>query len=192
MDIKSIFERIRRNWIASSIATIIIGLILLLFPAVTLNFISYCLGAVALVMGAIRTVRYFQQDHTYPFLFQSDLVVGLITIGLGIFMMTQPKTVISLIPHLFGILVAGCGVGNILRALDAKKAGLSQWGFLLGLAIISVILGVLIMFNPFGALELVVTIIGGGLVYEGATDLFTTLLLGKRIDAWKKSIQYHE
>ncbi|MDO5326697.1 MAG: DUF308 domain-containing protein [Clostridia bacterium] len=192
MDIKSIFERIRRNWIASSIATIIIGLILLLFPAVTLNFISYCLGAVALVMGAIRTVRYFQQDHTYPFLFQSDLVVGLITIGLGIFMMTQPKTVISLIPHLFGILVAGCGVGNILRALDAKKAGLSQWGFLLGLAIISVILGVLIMFNPFGALELVVTIIGGGLVYEGATDLFTTLLLGKRIDAWKKSIQSHE
>lgn len=189
MDIKSVFERIRSNWIASSIATIIIGLILLLFPTVTLNFISYCLGAVALVMGVIRTVRYFRQDHTYPFLFQSDLVVGLITIGLGIFMMTQPKTVISLIPHIFGILVAGCGVGNILRAMDAKKAGLSQWGFLLGLAIISVVLGVLIMFNPFGALELVVTIIGGGLIYEGATDLFTTLLLGKRIDAWKKSIQ---
>lgn len=189
MNIKPIFDKIRSNWIASSIATIVIGLLLLLFPRDTLNVISYCIGIVAVIMGVIRTVRYFRADHTYPFLFQSDLVVGLITVGVGIFMVTQPQTVVSLVPHIFGILLAGCGVGNILRALDAKKAGISLWGILLVVALISLVLGVLIMLNPFGALELVISIIGGGLIYEGATDLITTLMLGKRIDAWKKSVQ---
>ena len=189
MNIKSIFDKIRRNWIASSIATIVIGLLLLLFPRDTLNVISYCIGIAAVIMGVIRTVRYFRADHTYPFLFQSDLVVGLIMVGVGIFMVTQPQTVVSLVPHIFGILLAGCGVGNILRALDAKKAGISLWGILLVVALISLVLGVLIMLNPFGALELVISIIGGGLIYEGATDLITTLMLGKRIDAWKKSVQ---
>lgn len=187
MNIKSFYEEFRRNWMASAAVTVIIGLILLLFPSAALNFISYCLGFIAIVMGVIRTVRYFQQDHTYPYLFQSDLVVGLLTVGLGLFLVTQPKTVISVVPHIFGILLAGCGVGNILRAVDARKAGLSQWGLLLALAIVSVILGWIILANPFGAMEVVVAVIGGCLIYEGVTDLITTLLVGKRIDKWKKA-----
>ena len=188
MNYKTLLEQLKRNWIASAAVTILIGLVLLLFPGFTLSFISYCLGGVAIVMGVTRTVRYFRQDHTYPFLFQSDLVVGLLTIGLGLFMITQPKTVMSLLPHIFGILLIGCGIGNILRSVDAKKAGFSQWGVLLALAIISIVLGWLILANPFGAVETVVIFIGACLIYEGVTDIITTLLVGKRIDSWKKSL----
>lgn len=187
MDVSAFLNKMKKNWIASAIVTAVIGLLLVLFPGKSLEFISYCVGFVAVVMGVTRTVRYFKQDHTYPFLFQSDLVAGLISAGLGLFLITQPKTVINLVPHIFGILLVGCGVGNILRAVDAKKAGISTWGVLLALAIVSIVLGVVIMGSPFETMEISVILIGSGLIYEGITDLITTLMVGKRIDSWKKS-----
>ena len=189
MNFQSIYNKLKQSWICSAIVTIVLGLILVLFPAATLTSVSYVLGGIAIAMGVIRTVRYFKQDHTYPFLFQSDLVVGLLSVGFGIFMVSQPVTVMSLLPHIFGILMVGCGIGGILRAVDAKKAGFAYWGVLLGLAIVSIVLGWLIMANPFGALETAVTVIGAGLIYQGVTDIATTLIVGKRIDQWKKSQQ---
>ena len=82
-----------------------------------------------------------------------------------------------------------CGIGNILRAVDAKKAGIAHWGALLALAILAIALGWLILLNPFAAIETAVAAIGGCLIFEGVTDLFTTLAVSKRIDAWKKTIQ---
>ncbi len=189
MDLHTVYNKLKQNWVFSAIITIILGLLLVLFPAAALTSISYAVGGVAIAMGVIRTVRYFKQDHTYPFLFQSDLVVGLLSVGFGIFMVSQPVTVISLLPHIFGILLVGCGIGSILRAMDAKKAGFSSWGLLLGLAIVSIVLGGLIMSNPFGAMETLVIIIGAGLIYQGVTDFVTTLIVSKRLDQWKRAQQ---
>ena len=161
----------------------------MLFPAVTLSSVSYVVGGAAIAMGVIRTVRYFKQDHTYPFLFQSDLVVGLLSVVFGIFMVSQPVTVLSLLPHIFGILLVGGGIGGILRAVDAKKAGFASWGVLLALAIVSIALGWLIMVNPFGALETVTIVIGVCLIYQGVTDIASTLIVGKRINQWKQAQQ---
>ncbi len=189
MDFKSIYNKLKQSWIFSAIVTIILGLILVLFPGATLTSVSYVIGGIAIAMGVIRTVRYFRQDHTYPFLFQSDLVVGLLSVGFGIFMVSQPVTVLSILPHIFGVLMVGCGIGGILRAVDAKKAGFSSWGVLLGLAIVSIALGWLIMANPFGAMETVTAVIGGCLIYQGVIDIASTLVVGKRISQWKNTEQ---
>ena len=191
MDFHSIYNKLKQSWICSAVVTIVLGLLLVLFPAAALNSVSYVLGGIAIAMGVIRTVRYFKQDHTYPFLFQSDLVVGLLSVGFGIFMVSQPVTVLSILPHVFGILLVGCGIGGILRAVDAKKAGFasSSWGVLLTLAIVSIVLGLLITANPFGVMETAVIIIGASLIYQGVTDIVSTLVVGKRIHQWKKSAQ---
>lgn len=188
MNFQSVYNRLKKSWICSASVSIVLGLLLVLFPAAALTSVSYVLGGIAIAMGVIRTVRYFKQDHTYPFLFQSDLVVGLLSIGFGIFMVSQPVTVLSLLPHIFGMLLAGCGIGSILRSLDAKKAGFPYWGVLLGLAIVSVVLGLLIMGNPFGAVETAVILVGACLIYQGVTDILTTLAVSKRITAWKKTL----
>ena len=187
MNFQTIYTKLKANWIFSAIVTIVLGLILVLFPAAALASVSYVVGGIAIAMGVVRSVRYFKQDHTYPFLFQSDLVVGLLCVGFGIFMLSQPAAFMSMLPFVFGILLVGCGIGSILRAVDAKKMGFLYWGWLLGLAIVSVVLGWLIMVNPFGAAETAVIVIGACLIYQGVTDIVTTLTVAKRIDQWKKS-----
>lgn len=186
MDFQAFFQKLRKNWIATAAVTILAGLVLVLFPGETLKGISYVVGGIAIVMGAVRTVRYFKQTRADPFLFQSDLMVGLLSVGFGLFLVTSPEKVLSLLPFLLGIVLAGCGVGSVLRALDAKNAGLSAWGVLLALAVISIAAGVVCMVNPFAAMETTVIVIGAALIYVGVTDLVTMLTVGRRVEAWKE------
>lgn len=187
MNIKKFWSDLKNHWMLASVITIVLGLILLLFPGISLRSMCYLVGGFCIAFGVIRTVHYFQQTRAYPFLFQSDLLTGLISLGLGLFMITHPEGIMGLIPALFGILLVGYGIGNILRAVDAKKSGFGSWGLLLALAILSILLGVVILNNPFSALETILMVIGAGLIYEGAADIFTVLLLGKRMDIWKKN-----
>ena len=76
MDFQSVCKKLKESWIFSAVVIVVLGLLLVLFPAAALTSVSYVLGGLAIAMGVIRTVRYFKQDHTYPYLFQSDLVVG--------------------------------------------------------------------------------------------------------------------
>lgn len=188
MSFKEIMETIKRNWIISAVLCIVVGLLLVLFPGSVLESLCYILGGIAIAAGVIRVVRYFKEDHTYPVIFQSDLMVGLFSLGLGLFMITNPETVVGLIPTLFSIVIVGFGIANILRAVDAKKAGLDRWGILLALAILTVLAGWVILMNPFATMAATVTLIGACLIYEGVADIVTVLLVGKRIDAWRKSL----
>ena len=187
MKFGELWNKLKKSWIISAIVTGVIGLILLLFPGNALLSVCYTIGGLTIAMGIIRVVRYFKQEHGYPYLFQSDLVVGLITIGLGLFMITSPTTVMSLLPNLLGILLVGCGIGNILRSVDAKNSGFAQWGVLLGMAILSVLAGLTILSNPFGTIELVVAVTGGCLIYESLIDILTTLIINKKVKAARKS-----
>lgn len=179
-------EKLKKNWIASAVLCVAVGLILVIWPEGALLSVCYTVGGIAIAMGVIRMVEYFRRDHTYPVIFQSDLVVGLFALGTGLFMIINPKTVMGMIPILFAIVMIGFGIANILRAVDAKKAGIGYWKILLALAILTVALGWVILGNPFETLAATVALAGAGLIYEGVADIVTVLLVGKRIDAWRK------
>ncbi len=187
MNWQKFWNDFKQNWMASSIVAIVAGLILLIFPGQSMLSICYVIGGIATAMGVVRMVEYFKRDHTYPFLFQTDLILAFLTLGLGLFAVINAKQVVSLIPVLFGVLLIGCGVGNILRAVDAKRAGIAQWAVLLALAILTVVLGWVIVGNPFSAVEIAVSVIGAGLIYEGVTDIIIVKLVGNRIESWRGS-----
>ena len=187
MNIGDLWNKIKRNWVLSAIMTGIVGLVLLLFPGSALLSVCYCIGGLTIAMGVIRVVRYFKLEHLYPYFFQSDLVIGLVTVGLGTFMVTSPQAVMSLLPNLFGALLIGCGIGSILRSVDAKNAGFTKWGVLLGMAILSVAAGFVVLNNPFGAIEVVVAVEGGCLIYESISDFLITLVVNKKVKALKQS-----
>ena len=185
MSFKEIMEKLRKNWIASAVLCIAVGLILVLWPGSVIVSVCYTVGGIAIALGVIRVVEYFRQDHTYPVIFQSDLIVGLFALGTGLFMVLNPQAVMGLIPVLFAIVMIGFGIANILRAVDAKRAGIGYWKILLALAILTVVLGWVILGNPFETLAATVALAGAGLIYEGVADIITVLLVGKRIGAWR-------
>lgn len=182
---REMLEQAKKNWIISAVLCIAIGILLFLFPEPTLVVLCYVVGGIAVVAGVVRMVRNLKQDHTYPVIFQNEQIFGLFTVGTGLFLLFAPRTVMGILPFLFAVVLAGFGIANILRALDAKQAGIAQWAVLLALSILTVILGGVVLFNPFKILTVAVKIAGTGLMYEGVSDIATVLLVGKRIQAWR-------
>lgn len=187
MNFKNIFSKLKKAWLLSSILSVALGLVLLIFPWIAIQVVCYLLGGLAIIYGIIRIVRYARQGEAYPELFRGDLVIGLFLLAIGLFIVFRIEFVAGFIPVIFGIALLASGIGGVLRAMDAKRAGYERWFLLLVLASLTIVLGLILAMNPFATAQVAVAVIGAALVYDGVTDMITVLLVGKRIDEWKKN-----
>lgn len=187
MRVHESMKKMSSNWMFSAVTSMVIGLLLVLLPGFLTKAAGYLLGAAAVLFGVNRVITYFKQEKIYPEFFRGDLMIGLLAGTLGVFVMLNVQTVVSLLPLVFGAILFSNGVVGVQRAVQAQKAAYKQWWLLLIFALLTLGLGVVLVINPFGSLQAAVTLIGAGLMYEGVSDLLTMMLAGKKIDGWKHS-----
>ena len=79
-------ETMRRSWVFSSIITVALGVVLLLYPDTTSTVLCYGVGAVLLFHGMLDLVRYFTRQEGEFFL-RYELAAGIIlcAVGTGVF-----------------------------------------------------------------------------------------------------------
>lgn len=150
---------------------IAVGVILILHPGVTGIIICRTAGALALLLGGFRVFTALRARGADWF-FRLDLVVGVLLLAFGIFALAQPKVVLSILPVVLGVyLVTEC-VGKIQRAVLLKKWDYPRWWTVLSLGPVTGLLGVLLIVNPFQAVETSLMILGISLLVNGASDLW--------------------
>ena len=66
-------KNLSKSWMFSAVASMALGLVLLLLPGISTKIVGYVLGALAIAFGVGRAVKYFQQKHIYPVFFRGDL-----------------------------------------------------------------------------------------------------------------------
>lgn len=167
-------KNLKWNLIVMSVLYIALGIFLIVEPGTALNVVCYALGGMVLVCAAIQLVRYFTAERG---VFQSQLTLafGIICLGLGGFLLVRSDIVIRILPIVFGLFVVFDSLGRVQNALELRRCHYSSWkGFLL-LALLSVVLGVIMIVNPFGTMETLVMAIGVILLVEGALNLLSAL-----------------
>ena len=167
-------KKLKWNLILMSVLYLALGVFLLMGPGVALYVVCYALGGVVLVCAVVQLVRYFLVERG---IFQSQLTLisGLVCLGLGAFLILRSDIVMRILPIVFGLFVIFDSLGRIQNALELRRCEYSSWkGFLL-LALLSVVLGVVMIVDPFGAMETLVMAIGVILMVEGALNLLSAL-----------------
>ena len=138
-------KKLKWNLIVMSVLYLALGIFLLMVPGTALNVVCYALGGVVLLGGVIGFL-----------ILRSDIVV-------------------RILPIVFGLFVIFDSLGRVQSALELRRCGYGSWkGFLL-LALLSVVLGVVMIVDPFGAMETLVMAIGVILIIEGALNLLSAL-----------------
>ena len=136
------------GYIITSVALILIGVRLLFNPNLSMNLVYYILGGVLMVYGLIRIVGYFSRD-LYQLAFQYDLAFGILMIALGIVMVFQALGIEEQVHTIYGTLILTDSLYKIQVAIDSKRFGIEKWYLILVLAIITGVLGmVLIAWSP--------------------------------------------
>ena len=151
-----------------------LGVFLSRKPGTALNIVCCALGGVVLSCAAVQLVRYFAVERGV-FQSQLTLVSGIVCLALGAFLIIRSDIVVSILPIVFGLFVIFDAIGRVQNALDLRRCGYDSWKGFLFLPVLSVVLGVVLVINPFGAMEKLVMAIGIILIVEGAINLLSAL-----------------
>ena len=161
---KSILREQRRSSIVAAAVTILLGLMLVLVPNRSIRFLCGLLGTALMVTGLIYILGWFAKRRDgFPVWF---LIPGLL---LGL--LSRPASVIVLIQFSFAAVLLFHGVIDLQSALSLMREGWPRWWIDLALAALTLVLGGVVLFNPFGTMEALTILIGLSLVYDGISDL---------------------
>ena len=163
-------KKLKWNLVLMSLLYLGLGVFLVMKPGTALNIVCYALGGVVLACAAVQLVRYFAVERGV-FQSQLTLVSGIVCLALGAFLIIRSDIVVSILPIVFGLFVIFDSISRVQNALDLRRCGYSSWKSFLLLPVLSVVL----VINPFGAMETLVMAIGIILIVEGAINLLSAL-----------------
>jgi uncharacterized membrane protein HdeD (DUF308 family) len=158
---------------------ILLGFVALVVPETMEKTLGYLLGIVLIVAGGVSIIGYLIREAHENY-YRNDFVYGLAGIVIGIIVLLKVEIIISLIPLLLGILVTISGCAKLQDVVDMKRMNYGNWVLMLILSLINLALGLVLIFNPFKAAELLFRIIGIGLIYSGVTDCVTTIYFANK------------
>ena len=141
-------KKFKTATIVMSILYILLGIILIVRPEFSALTICRLFGTIMLIPGIIRIVGFFRRD-VYGNLLDFDLVYGLIFIAFGGFMLIAPKVIITALPIILGIVIIVDSIIRLQFAFNLKRLLHKKWQIHLYLALITAVLGILLVFKPF-------------------------------------------
>ena len=185
---KNLLKRIKANALLSALIYTVLGVVLLVWPELSTNVLCTALGLVLLVSGISDILEFvFQRDGSLYYNLQLGL--GVILCAVGGWLLLRPTLIAVIIPRIIGVLVCFHGFKDFGDALTLRKNKSPRATAALLLGIITILLGVALVVNPFSAFTTVVRIIGLVLIYDGVSDLWITSQVSYAIKLADKELQ---
>ena len=187
MEQKKIYG-IRRDILLVAAALVVTGIIFLAFPGTSAVTICYIFAGAICLWGAFRILSYFRMSRLSIF-GSYGLVQGAALLMVGTFIFIKPQFLASVLVSVIGIVMIADGFLKLQHSVDLLRIKSPKWIILLGLAVVMIIAGVVVLFNPFKTAEVLMRFAGIVLIIEGVTDLASVILISRRIKAIKKAME---
>lgn len=178
-------REVKRSFCILSAAYIVFGVLLLFWPDLSTRTFCYVFGFGMLVLGGAHLIMYFVKDRRHS-LMQTDMVMGVVGLATGFYTLLKTEYVLEIIPFALGIVaLLGCIV-KLQHALDLRRIGSGRWYFMLVFFIVLLVMGALLVANPFESIYLVTVIIGASLIVDGVGNLLGIFWIAYLIRHFKK------
>lgn len=175
-----ILKRIKANVMVSAFICMALGIILVVWPGLSVRMVCMAIGVVLVINGISRLMNFiFGRDGSI--FSQMNLVMGIIITVIGGWILFQPNTIIAMIPILVGIIIVIHGINNLQQTVSLCRSRYDKWWVALLLALITIGFGVLLIFNPFVAVDTLIRFIGLFLIYDGASDIWIMSRVSKNV-----------
>lgn len=169
-------KKYAKNSLAISILLIVLALFLIFKPIQSLNFIMIFLGVILTLNGIVHTISYFSTPNEYKML-SFELVQGVVCIVLGLVFVCNPSLINSFLTYIIGAWILIESVIKIQMALNLKSMENSNWMITLLLGVVTLILGITIIFNPFATIVAVTTVTGVILLISEIMTIIETVFI---------------
>ncbi len=172
------FKKIKLDYLVQALVTIVIGLVLIIWTAASLDFMARALAVLLALIGLVFIVAFFfKKEKNY--IDSWNFALGILIAAIGIWIFLNPSQFTDFIPKLFGVFIIVSGLMNLAQTVSLIRYNYGFWWISLILAIITVVLGGILLFNAIAVKEFVVKVIGIFLVYDGISNIWTISRVSK-------------
>lgn len=155
---------------------IIIGALIAFNPLLTQIVLIYIIGILAIFYGVNLVVRYFRGFDGYASII-IDLIMGLLLVGSGIYVLFNPVISSLTLPMVAGIYLIVDAIVKVPVSYQAYKVfDIPLWIILITI-LIPIILGLLLVLEPFNTAMQIVMITGIFFIISGIIDVIITIYI---------------
>ena len=152
------------------------GLMLLIKPKFFTTMILRFFGILFLIIGVIYLVGYLKDRMRYNTVTPIAMTVLLILGGVLTYATNFIFGIISFVAIIYGAVMVVYGVFKAQYYFQCKKANAKVSVMALAGAIVSVILGIIVVFNPFGTQMAILRAVGITLIVEAVVDIIDIIV----------------
>lgn len=167
------------NVVVRSVATIIIGVLLVMHREAILPIIVQCVGAAFILPGLFALVSYLLNNRKETVQKWQPAVVMLTSVGsivFGLWLLLSPSFFVGVLMMLLGVLITLHGLYQITALILARKYSSVPFAmFIMPLTLM--VLGLAVLVNPFDAASVPFLLLGIGAVVGGISDLINSLYI---------------
>lgn len=172
---KEFLRRIKADYLLSSLLCILLGIVFIIWKDGVIDLMGSVFAIVLIVIGAVYLGSFFLNLVTNGL----SVLMGIIILAVGIWFLIQPSVIVSLIPIVIGVVLLFHGARALKETLDAKKFGYQPWGVNLVLALISIVFGIVCIFDAFGVMEKAIILVGIILVFNGLSNIWIAVTVSR-------------
>ena len=179
---RKIFSEIKKYSIILIIICAVLGSLLIAFPAKMVAYVSLFIGGAFIACGVFAIINYIIRRN-----YVLTLTLGIISAVSGLVICLAYRQIISVIVFLMGIFLLVGGIFNLVNAITLVSALPRGWLVNTALSVISIILGIVSMTDPFKTQDTLVQFLGFGLIVFAVLDLIAYIQIAELARKLKKS-----
>lgn len=177
-------KRCEKNMLISTVITLVLGIVLAFEPGGSIKVITGLIATLFLLIGVLQVVDYFKQSKVEKMMSLS-LILGIILLGIGIFLFLNIESLVNFITTIIGLSLIVKSLFKLQYSFNIK--GISdKWFYNLIVGALGIILGVVLLVNPFHSAEVFLRIIGIILAIGSIAELVETFMVLRTIDDAKE------
>lgn len=170
---KDIIKKKEIKGILGSLLLIVLSIFLMLKPIEIIGTLIKVIGMILLICGVFDFANYFVNKKEES-LFDYGLVKGIIEITIGVLFIFKYDLLINLFPCILGLIIVFINIFKLQTAISLKEF---ESNYMTGVIIssLSIILGLVIVINPFETLEVVIIVSGAVLLISELSNIIYSI-----------------
>ena len=183
-----VFKRIKWAYLLVSVFFIALGVLLIARPDTSMTYFCRFLGGVAVLFGLARIIGYFVRELEGVGL-RYDFATGAFAIVAGVFLLWRAPEVAGVMDVVIGLFILVDCVFKLQVAMDSRRMGARSWWITLLFTCVSLVLGLLLIFDTFKGQRVLSTMMGVALVADGLQNLCTVIYATIFVKDVKKKVR---
>lgn len=178
-------KEIKKSVLVTNLIYIIVGITMMIIPGFISNFICYIIGILIILFSSSSIIKYNQLKQ-HNIITKIILVIGIMALIFGLVIVVNPKNFASIVPIVIGIYIMTIGISKYNQAMEFKRVNYKHWYSVLLSAVLLLLLGIVIIFNPFETLTLVIRLVGIIFIINSLYDIYNIYSYQKNFKDLKK------